>query len=672
MYAELLFYYLIVSLVVGSIIAFVLHPWPRYAILASFTIAMTASVAGLLLSIEVITTGSVHIELYSNMFFGSWGLEFDRLGGFFLLIVSLVMTSVSIYSIGYMKEYEGKYDLSVMGGLFNLFFLSLIVVIAADNIVLFLIAWESMSLLSYLLVVYEHRKEGVAGSGYLYLVMTHLGTALIIISFLIMANYSDSYSFSDLQGIGGAIPDVVRSSLFIMLFIGFGTKAGIVPLHIWLPSAHPAAPSNISAVMSGVMVKMALLMLVRSYFEYLGVIDSWWGLLILIVGSISALLGVLYALQGTDLKSILAYSTVENMGIIMVGLGASMLFLSYGLNSLSALALIATLFHALNHAIFKALLFLGAGSVLYGTHTRDMESLGGLVRTMPRTSVLVFIGVMSLAAIPPLGGFVGEWLIFQSLLQSFNIPEIGVKILIPISIAMLALTGALAAALSVRFFGITFLSLPRSEQAAHSKESPGIMLWAMTFLAILCVGLGIFSFWLIPYIDVVTTSILGVSTASSIVDGLVLSPGNSNFAQMAPSLIGVLMLIVIPVTYAASRYYGGQQKKRTSTTWDCGTPLNPRNQYTGTAFSNPIVRVFSYIFRDQTEIRTEYTSSPYVKKRISYHQRIVPVFEKYLYRPVVNIGMGAARRVTIIQTGNIQAYLAYIFAILVLLLVIFR
>jgi hydrogenase-4 component B len=672
MYADVLFQSLIVILPIAAIVSLALHKQGRTSTLVGLILSLIAALVGILLSIDVITTGTMQLGWSLQTYFGEWTLFLDQLGAFFLLMLCIVMVSVSVYSIGYLRDYEGKYDPGLMGALFALFFLSLVLVISASNAILFIIVWECMSVTSYLLVVYENRKEGVPQAGHLYLIMTHMGTALIMVAFLTMAQYSGSYDLSSFSGVGAQISSLVASAIFLLLFVGFGTKAGIIPLHIWLPQAHPAAPSNISALMSGVMVKMALLMMIRGFFEYLGVMQTWWGLLVLSVGSVSALLGVLYALRENDIKVALAYSTVENIGIILIALGASMVFQSYGLTSLAALALLAALFQSLNHAIFKSLLFLGAGAVVHATHGRNMENMGGLAKRMPYTSAMMLMALLSLAAIPPFAGFVSEWLIFQALLQSATLPDILVKIIIPISIAVLALTGALACALAVRIFGITFLARPRSDQAEHAHESSLPMLLGMSLLASLCVLFGVLSSWLIPYFDDVTASVLGVGVAPSLVDGLVISPGNSEFSTMAPLLIAMFTVALVALAWLGGTYYGGKQENVKGDTWDCGTPLTARNQYTGTALSNPIVRVFSSILRPQSEIRTEFTSSPYVKREMSYHLRFTAVFERYLYRPVCRTIVGASKRVTVIQTGSIQAYLAYIFAILVLLLIIFR
>jgi hydrogenase-4 component B len=670
--ADLFFILLTITGIVGAAAAVALRRRERICAAVSFGAAALTALFGTIVSILVLTGSPMSIQLPFDTIFGHFGFTVDRLSAFFLLVISVVSFAVSIYSIGYSKEYDGKYSIGLLGLLFNLFLLSMVFVVSASNAIFFLVVWEAMSLTSYLLVVYENRKEGIASSGLLYVVMTHLGTALIMVALIVMGIYANSFDFSAYSGVGALMPSALKSTLFVMLFIGFGTKAGIIPLHVWLPYAHPAAPSNVSALMSGVMVKTAVLMMIRTFFDFLGVTDTWWGLLVLLVASISALLGVMYALMETDIKKVLAYSTVENVGIILIGLGAAMVFESYHLNLLAGLALIATLLHVMNHALFKSALFMGAGSILFATHTKDMEKLGGLARRMKWTGIIFFIGALSIAAIPPFNGFVSEWLIFQALLQSFQIPDMTVKILLPVAIAILALTGALAAVCFVRLFGIVFLAKPRTEQAEHAKEVPRTMLVGSGLAAFLCIATGVLSFAIIPYVDQVTAPLVGASAASSIVNGFVISPTNDQFSTMSPFALAILVAIMVPLVIFISKWYGGKRRTVIGDTWDCGTPLTARNQYTGAAYSNSLVKVFSYIYRPMPKVKTESTSSPYVKKKVSYAFVVVPVFEKYLYQPVVTIMVALARRVSKIQAGSLQAYLAYIFATLVFLLIIYR
>jgi hydrogenase-4 component B len=382
-----------------------------------------------------------------------------------------------------------------------------------------------------------------------------------------------------------------------------------------------------------------------------------------------------------DIKRALAYSTVENIGLIFIGLGAAMVFQSYyladpaanaHLADLAALALIAVLFHTLAHSLFKGLLFMGAGSVMYAIHTRDLEEMGGLAKRMRWTGILFFIGALSISAIPPFSGFVGEWLMFQSLLLTQNINDPMVNVLLPVAVAVLALTGALAAACFVRIFGATFLARPRSRHAAEAKEVPKTMLVGMGIAAGGSILLGVLSVFIVPVIDGVTSSVLGVSISSKLVNGLVLMPPAGEFSSMSPMVIAALLLFGIPFAFLASRRLGGRHPVEKGDTWDCGTPLSPRAEYSAAGFSNPINRIFRSIYRPHTEVRTEYTSSTLIKRKISFSSTIEPVFERYLYAPITALVIAVARRVGIIQKGSIQAYLAYIFVILLVLLVVFR
>ncbi len=688
MYGQVLLPLLISVSLAGTLLSIVTKRWERICRVAPFIAALAASVVGLALALEVLLGGGEPSFTIPTAVpaLGHFAFVVDRLSAFFVLTISSVALCVCIYSIGYTREYAGRYSPATMGLLFNVFLLSLFLVVTASNAVLFLIMWETMSLSSYLLVTYENRDREKVSAGLLYFVMTHLGTAFISVAFIIMWLYTPgehSFDFTAFRGLGagGLLPGAMRDLAFVILLIGFGTKAGLVPLHVWLPQAHPAAPSNVSAMMSGIMVKTAVYMLVRCYFDFLEVTDSWWGLVVLLVASISALMGVLYALMEDDIKRSLAYSTVENVGIIFIGLGAAMVFQSYyyadpltnaHLADLAALALIAVLFHTLAHSLFKGLLFMGAGSVISATHTRDMEKMGGLAKRMRWTGILFFIGALSVSAIPPFSGFVGEWLMFQSLLLTQNINDPMVNVLLPVAVAVLALTGALAAACFVRIFGAVFLARPRSKHAAEAKEVPRTMLAGMGIAAGASVLLGVLSVFIIPVIDGVTSSVLGVSISSKLVNGLVLLPSTGEFSSMSPLVIGALLLFAVPLAFLATRRLGGHHSVEQGDTWDCGTPLNSRTEYSATGFSNPINRIFRSIYRPHTEVRTEYASSTLVKRKITFSTNIEPVFERYLYAPVATFVVALARRVGIIQKGSIQAYLAYIFVILLVLLVVFR
>jgi len=644
----------------------------RLSISLSFGLVAVASIFGMVTALDVFISGTMSFQFTTVPYLGPFSVQLDQLSAFFLLMICISTFSVAIFSNGYVREYIGRYNVGLFGALFALFFLSMVLVVSASNVVLFLIVWEMMSLCSYFLVAYENREPEAVSAGLLYLVMTHIGTALIMVSLIVLSFEAGTFDFNGITAFHGAMPMLLRNLAFVFALLGFGMKAGIVPLHVWLPHAHPAAPSNVSALMSGVMIKTAIYMLIRTSFLFLGVTETWWGLVVLLIGSVTALLGVMYALMEKDIKRALAYSTIENVGIIFIALGASMVFYAYGLAELSALALIAALLQVLNHSLFKGLLFMGAGSIVHATGTKDMERLGGLAKRMRSTSVLFFIGALSISAIPPFNGFVSEWLIFQSLLLSNNINNVTVDLILAIALGMLALTGALAAACFVRIFGISFLARPRSKEAEEAHEVPRSMLVGMAIPAMLCVLTGVLAFMIVPFVDTITSPIVGVSIAGQLVNGLYLQIPSETGTSMSPLLIAVLLGVFLATVLLGARYYGGQAKRTRSGTWDCGTPLTERNEYTATGYSQPMNRVFQALYRSKQVFRSEPSSDPYVRREMSYWTSVEQLFEKYLYAPIAHLATGVARRVSVIQTGSIQTYLAYIFAILVLLLLIFR
>src|SRR6266540_3053203 len=428
--------------------------------------AVVGAGAGLALCAIIIISGRPYTLVFSSILpLTGVALRLDGLGAFFLVVIGLLGVAAALYGFGYSAGYTGRYSLGLLGAMFNLLLLALSVQVMADNALTFLIAWEGMSLAAYWLVLTEHDQPGTVRAGVWYIAMTHAGFA-------------------------AALAPLARDGVFLLALFGFGAKAGIIPLHIWLPMAHPVAPSHVSALMSGVVIKMGVYGLLRVTLDLLGGGPVWWGGIVLGIGAISALLGVLYALMEHDLKRLLAYHSVENIGIILIGIGAGLIFHTYGLMPLAALGFIGGLYHTINHASFKALLFLGAGSVLHATHTRNMEEMGGLIKPMPWTALFFLIGSVAISALPPLNGFVSEWLVFQTLLGGSTIPTPEVAVLMPIAVGMLALTSGLAAACFVKAFGITFLAIPRSPEAEHAHEAPRSMQAGMVWLAVACVGLG--------------------------------------------------------------------------------------------------------------------------------------------------------------------------------------
>ncbi len=603
--------------------------------------------------------------------FLNYGFFVDKLSAFFILVISISVFAVSIYSTGYVREYFGKRNIGYLGFLYNIFIISMILVVSANNAIMFLIVWELMSVISYLLVVYEHEKPEARKAGFIYIVMTHIGTGFILLSFLIFAGTSGSFNFETFHAAGSLMPPFLKDIAFLFALIGFGAKAGIVPLHIWLPYAHPAAPSNVSALMSGVMIKTAIFMLIRISFDFLGAGTAWWGYLVLAVGTISALTGILYAVVEPDIKRMLAFSSIENIGIILIGIGASMVFFAGGKPGLSAIAAIAALYHLLNHSIFKGLLFMGAGSILFSTHTKNIEELGGLIKKMPVSSVLILIGILSISALPPFSGFVSEWLTFQSLLSVFKYGDSNTFAMIAMSIsaALLALTGALAAFCFLKTFGIGFLALPRSKHAEHAKEVNKPMLLGMAIFAKLSILLGIFPFFVLPILDRIVQSVTGASVFSqsfSLGDFGTIAIPATLITLSTPTLL-VLMLILLLIPFLLLTIYNSR-KMVIYETWGCGQPVSTaRNEYTAAAFSKPIQIWFKSLYRPVRETEATYSASPFLKESFKFESRIEQVFEEYVYNPVVEFVQAKSKRAVLIQTGSIHAYLSYIFATLIIL-----
>lgn len=635
--------------------------------------AAAAGVMGVALGLAgLLADAPLTLALSSNIPHLTFALRLDPLAAFFLLTISLVGLAASVYAFGYVAEFSGRVSFAALGSLLNGFLLSMTLVVLADNGFFFLILWEVMSLLSYALVVTEHEKPGVREAGLLYLVMTHIGTAFIILTFLIFFQETGSFSFEGFRHQDQRLPEGLRSIVFFTALVGFGAKAGIVPLHVWLPYAHPAAPSHVSALMSGVMIKTAVYALIRVYFDFLeGQFPWWWGFTLLVIGGTSALLGVMYALMEHDLKSLLAFSSVENVGIILLGIGAGMIFHTYGLHELAALGLLAGLYHTINHAAFKALLFLGAGSLLFAAHTRNIEEYGGLLRRMPWTGVFFLIGAVAIAGLPPTNGFVSEWLVFQSLFLSFQLPTLFLKLMLPIAAAMLALTGALALACFAKAFGMAFLAQPRSTHARQATEVPLSMRIGMGILAGVCALLGLAPMLIVPLLDRITGPLTGVAISAKVLalDGWVVAPITVEFSSISTPVLAALLIGAGVSGLLIARLVGGKVRARYYRTWGCGLNLTPRMEYTATGFVQPIKKVFETIYQPTVKLEQEFLQqSKYFIKHQRFEFHIEPLFEKYLYKPVVAFLLATADRLRIIQAGSLHLYLTYIFVTLVLLL----
>lgn len=637
--------------------------------------AMIGSGAGLVLGVAALASSQpLTLDIPYLIPLTGLALRLDGLGAFFLIVVGVLGVSASLYGFGYSAMYEGRYSLRMMGALLNILLLSLCLQVLADNALTFLLMWEVMSLAAYWLVLTEHDQPGTTRAGVWYIAMTHAGFAALVAMFLLLSGGELTTSFTAMRSHAASLALPLRDAIFLLALVGFGSKAGIVPLHIWLPMAHPVAPSHISALMSGVVIKMGIYGLVRVVLDLLGGGPVWWGGLVLGLGAVSALLGVLYALMEHDLKRLLAYHSVENIGIILIGVGAGLMFHSYGLLTLATLGFIGGLYHTVNHATFKGLLFLGAGSVLHATHTRNMEEMGGLIKRMPWTALFFLIGAAAISALPPLNGFASEWLVFQALLGGFNIPVPEVAVLMPVAVGMLALTSGLAAACFVKAFGITFLAIPRSPEAEHAHESPLSMRLGMGILTLACVGLGLAPFAVVPALGKVLTGLGGLPDTRPDFTFNVSIQTPAAFGQISPTLVAAGLLLILVLVPVVMRVFRVNDRLRVGDTWGCGRiGQTPRMEYTATAFAEPLRRVFAELYRPTRELTIDFKSeSKYFVQSIEYKSEITPLFERLMYDPFLRLVRSTARQVRRLQAGSLHLYLVYVTVVLVVLLLAAR
>lgn len=585
-------------------------------------------------------------------------MVFDPLALFFLALIGLVCIPSAIFSIGYLREETFKKKM-VAWALLIIFVLSMCLVVMSANLFSFLIFWELMSLASYFLVVFDFKHEKSIRAGTIYLVMTHIGTACLMAAFFILYNYARSFDYAAVKQIAVFMPAQVKNIIFLLLLAGFATKAGVVPMHIWLPYAHPQAPSHISSIMSGVMIKVALYGVIRFLIMILGTGPAWWGALIISLGIVSCLVGIIYALMNHDLKRLLAYSSVENIGIILLCIGMAMLFAGLGISAVAALGMCAGLYHLINHGLFKGLLFLCSGSVFKATGLRDMEKMGGLIKTMPQTALFFLIGAMGISALPPLNGFVSEWLAFQAFFSGVMQSHGVVKIFMVLSAAALALTSGLAGACFVKAFGITFLAQPRSARAREAKEVGLSMKAGMALLAVPVILLGIGASFFAPLILRISGAILGAE-----------GTGASFYivSVLPPAILATLIIFGAAIFFWFR--FGLRTKQVSYNTWDCGYyAIDSRNEYTATAFSKPFRIAFSFFllpYRKSEKIRDSF----YHIRRFAYETHTTPIFKRYFYKPLINLVYSTAFKMRKLQPGSIHLYILYIFVTLAALVAI--
>jgi len=658
----------------------------RLALGVGYLAALAGAIAGLWVSLDVLLgpPRSALTQTLPDLFpFARLSLAVDGLSAYFVLVISVVATAASVYGPAYLRAHSpdaGPARQATQVLAYNVFLGAMVFLCCAGDALTFLLCWEGMTLASYVLVVSDDRDGENARAGLLYMVMAHGGTALLLVAFLALTERAGAFDFASLRAAAGDLDGATRSTLFFLALGGFATKAGVVPLHVWLPRAHPAAPSHVSALMSGVMLKVAIYGILRFGFDLLapvaGPLSPAWGWTVLTLGTTSAVLGVLYALQQHDLKRLLAFHSVENIGIILIGVGLAMIAWrrDEAGAALATVALAAALLHTINHAAFKGLLFLGAGSVLCRTHLRNMEELGGLARRMPWTAGLFLLGAIAISALPPLNGFVSEWLTFQALLGGAGRFRGGAGLGVVVSAAMLALTGGLAAACFVKAFGVTFLGRPRTPHAEHAREAPPSMIAGMAWLGALCVALGIAPGYAMRLLDAPTAGLLHGPGASAVLTArgpLVLSAAfGADATALSMPVLAALLVALAAMAWIARRGWR-RAPLRSAPTWTCGMSPTARFDYTATAFAKPLRLVFATLYRPRRKVIRDTAGTPYVAKRIRYTGEVVDLAETQIYQRVQNTITALSRTLRTRSSGRIHAYIAFVLAALMVTLLIF-
>jgi formate hydrogenlyase subunit 3/multisubunit Na+/H+ antiporter MnhD subunit len=588
-------------------------------------------------------------------------LRLDSLSAFFLLLLGAASAGISVFSAGYFRPSEGAAP-GLVSLQYHTFLAAMALVLIADDAYVFMVAWETMALASFFLVTTDHRLPEIRRAGFLYLLIAHVGALMILLCFGVL--HGGDYTFDSMRL---ANRSVAWSSLaFLLAMFGFGAKAGLLPLHVWLPEAHPAAPSPVSALMSGVMLKTAIYGLLRISFDLLGFQLWWWGVLALVLGLLTALFGVLFATVQTDMKRLLAYSSIENIGIIVAGIGLAILFKSYDKPLLAGIALTATLYHALNHAFFKSLLFLATGSVLHSTKERSLGKLGGLIHRMPWVAWLALAGTLACAGLPPLNGFVSEWLLLQAFLFTPTLPQSFVNMLVPLAAAALVLAAALAAYVMVKFYGVIFLGRPREPNLAYAHDAGRFERIALLWLGAGCVVLGLFPVQVIAYLDAVNLLLLGSRVSHPGASWWLLAPIDADRASYSPAIVLVVTVAVLLLTIQiVHRQYHGRLRR--GPVWDCGFQAQtPRMQDTAEGFGQPIRQIFEQFFRIERVLPTPFDAEP------RYFVKAEDHFWYWLYAPIARAAEWAARQIGRIQQGRIAVYLMYSFLTLLALLYFVR
>lgn len=651
--------------IVGAIVALCLSKAENTAKVVACLFGIVAACCSIIAGATGIFGAEQFICFATPFNFANFTLLINPLSGLLLVPINILALVAWIYGLAYFDEYKGM-GLGAIGFFMNLFVASMNMVLTVDNAFWFLVFFELMSLTSYFLVIVEQKPQSIKG-GFLYFIMAHVGFFMIMLSYLIMAANTGSFEFATFRAT--QFSPAIASLCFILAFCGFGCKAGMFPFHSWLPQAHPAAPSNVSALMSGGMIKIGIFGIVKVGLDLLGSceIQLWWGLVILVIGALSSVLGVAYALGEHDIKKLLAYHSVENIGIILLGIAIGYMGMALNQPVIAVLGIMAGLYHVLNHAMFKGLLFLGAGSVLYTTGSRNMEIMGGLARVMPATAMCFLIGSLAISAIPPLNGFVSEWFIYQSMFSVAITGDIIVRFFAAFAAVSLAITGALAVTCFVKAYGVTFLGAPRSEAAANAKEVPASMRIGMIILAVMCVCLGIGAPWVAPVMQNIAAATTGQATIA-VASGLdIANPAIGSVVSTPMLAILLIACVLVPVAARSLFSKGGVATDRDP--WACGYALDPEMPVVATTFAAEVKMFLKPIYAArEAVVSTAGSFQAIFGNVVSGAAKAETVGDKYVVAGTASFVNWISKQVQKIEGGNFRVYIIYIVVALVFFL----
>ena len=651
--------------IVGAIVALCLSKAENTAKVVACLFGIVAACCSIIAGATGIFGAEQFICFATPFNFANFTLLINPLSGLLLVAINILALVAWIYGLAYFDEYKGM-GLGAIGFFMNLFVASMNMVLTVDNAFWFLVFFELMSLTSYFLVIVEQKPQSIKG-GFLYFIMAHVGFFMIMLSYLIMAANTGSFEFATFRAT--QFSPAIASLCFILAFCGFGCKAGMFPFHSWLPQAHPAAPSNVSALMSGGMIKIGIFGIVKVGLDLLGSceVQLWWGLVILVIGALSSVLGVAYALGEHDIKKLLAYHSVENIGIILLGIAIGYMGMALNQPVIAVLGIMAGLYHVLNHAMFKGLLFLGAGSVLYTTGSRNMEIMGGLARVMPATAMCFLIGSLAISAIPPLNGFVSEWFIYQSMFSVAITGDIIVRFFAAFAAVSMAITGALAVTCFVKAYGVTFLGAPRSEAAANAKEVPASMRIGMIILAVMCVCLGIGAPWVAPVMQNIAAATTG-QAAIAVASGLdIANPAISSVVSTPMLAILLIACVLVPVAARSLFSKGGVASDRDP--WACGYALDPEMPVVATTFAAEVKMFLKPIYAArEAVVSTAGSFQAMFGNVVSGAAKAETVGDKYVVAGTASFVNWISKQVQKIEGGNFRVYIIYIVVALVFFL----